>query len=219
MAKPNIDAFLAYIEKRGIHERYHALYREEVLSVLMQANARRIENLSTADLETSVKAAERMLRNRKAVCAALGEFLRVVRREGTPPLRPPRVTGSSRDDIPASARGSAAYPEPRPDEKRRFVRVPFNREVEMDGSVAPIRSSDLSLGGMYLETRQTLTPGQNVELTFKLRRNDPMPLIVRGEVVYLDPGVGVGIDFVGLPKEMEREIRYFIEDVVAGRQF
>jgi hypothetical protein len=217
MADPRIEAFLAYIDKRGIPERFQGLYRDELLNVMMQAGVGSLERLTSEDLQDSVRSVERHLQNRKAVCAALDEYLRALRQESAPPLQPP-TTGQDRGPTD-SERGSSAFPEPGNDEHRRFVRVPFNREVDMDGSLAPIRASDLSLGGMYLETRQAVEAGEVVELRFKLRAQDRLPVRVMAQVVYIDPGVGVGIDFVDLPEEAGREIRYFIEDMVAGRRF
>ena len=89
----------------------------------------------------------------------------------------------------------------------------------MEGSLAPIRASDLSLGGLYLETRQALNAGEIIEIVFKLRADDSVPIVVRAQVVYIDPGMGVGVDFVDLAPDVAREIRYFIEDVIGGRRF
>jgi hypothetical protein len=218
MADPRLEAFLAYITKRGIPERFHGLYRDELLGVLLHAGVTSVDKLTPGDLNEGVKAAERMLQNRKAVCAALDEYLRTLRQQGAAPLQPPPAS-EHEDEIPESARGSAAYPAAGRNEHRRFVRVPLNREVKIEGSLAPIRASDLSLGGVYLETRHTLTVGEVVELEFKLRASDQGPLIVMGEVAYIDPGMGVGVYFIDLPRNVSREIRHFVEDVVAGRQF
>ncbi len=223
MADPRIDAFLAYIANRGIPERFHNLYRDEVLGVLLHSGVSSLEGLTSEHLQGSVKAAERMLQNRKAVCAALDEYLRTMRQQSMPPLRPPPMSAHQpavprAAAVPDSARGSSAFPPPDPNEKRRYVRVPFNREVNMEGSLAPIRASDLSLGGMYLETRQALNAGEVIEIGFTLHPDDP-PLLVGARVVYIDPGMGVGIDFVEVPDDIARAIRHFIEDVIAGRQF
>jgi hypothetical protein len=219
MAPSRIDAFLAYIAKRGIPERYHALYREEVLTVLMHAGVGSIDRLTTEMMQRSVAQAERQLRNRKAVCAALDEFVRALRKHSRPPVPLTPPPEDPEDHIPNSAKGSSAYPPEGSDDKRRYVRIPFNREVQMSGSLAPVRASDLSLGGMYLETRQAHDAGEIIEVTFKLRREDKVPIVLDGQVVYIDPGMGVGLDFVSVPDDVRREIRYFIEDVIAGRQF
>lgn len=221
MAESRIDAFLAYISKRGIPARYHGLYRDEVLSVLMHSGVGSIDQLTPEMVEEGVAVLERQLRNRKAVCAALTEFVVAVRKHSRPPapLEPPAQAESHDDDMPESARGSSAFPPAGSGDKRRFVRVPFNREVEMSGSLVPVRASDISLGGMYLETRQAHDAGEIVEVTFKLRADDRIPIVAQGQIVYLDPGMGIGLDFVSLPAEERREIRHYIEDVIAGRQF
>ncbi len=79
------------------------------------------------------------------------------------------------------------------------------------------RCSDLSLGGMYLETVQAYELGAHVELSFKLYPSDAKPLQVRAQVVYYDPGVGAGLDFVDLTPEVRSAMRRFVEEVV-GRQ-
>jgi hypothetical protein len=214
MADPLVDGFLAYIARRGIPEKFHNLYRDELLGVLLHAGVTGVQHLSSEHLAASVRAAERQLQNRKAVVAALDEFLRTLRQQSAPPLPAP-----DHREAPSSARGSSAFPPPGAAENRRYVRVPFNREVQVSGSVVPIRASDLSLGGMYLETRQVLEAGEIIDLAFRLRANDAMPIRLRGQVVYLDPGVGVGIDFLDAPAESQRAIRHFIEDMIAGRQF
>ncbi len=219
MGDPGIDAFLAYISRRGISSRFHGLYRDELLAVVVGAGVRSVENLTGEQLRESVGQAERMLKNRKAVCAALDEFLRTVRNQSDPPLRPPSGGPRREHAMPDSLRGSSAYPDARDSEHRRYVRVPFNREVTIEGSLAPCRTSDLSLGGMYLETRHTLGTGERVEVSFKLRASDRAPLVVQAEVAYVDPGMGVGIYFVDLPNLLRREVRHYVEEVIAGRQF
>jgi hypothetical protein len=214
MADPLVESFLAYIARRGIPEKYHGLYRDELLGVLLHSGVTSVQHLTAEHLNASVRAAERQLQNRKAVVAALDEFLRTLRKQSAPPLPTP-----DHREAPSSARGSSAFPPPGAAENRRYVRVPFNREVQVSGSVAPIRASDLSLGGMYLETRQALETGEVIDVVFRLRAADPVPLRLRAQVVYLDPGVGLGIDFLDPPVEVQRAIRHFIEDTIAGRQF
>ncbi len=211
MPDPRIDAFLAYITQRGIPERYHNLYRDELLSVLLHAGVASLGQLQAEHLQEAVLAAERQLQNRKAVCAALDEYLRVMHLPAT-------QTARRGEAVPDSARGSVAFPAPDPNEGRRYVRVPFNREVRVEGSLAPIRASDLSLGGMYLETPQAIELGEVLNLTFTLHSGDPHPITVQAEVVYVDPRVGVGTHFLDLPPEEAREIRHFIEEVVASRR-
>jgi len=145
-----------------------------------------------------------------------------------PPQQPGGYPPQQAQPLPAPARQSvypdagdvsisaAVYP-PGASEYRRFVRVPFNREVEVIGSMVTNRCSDLSLGGMYLETVQSYELGAQLELSFKLQPSDSKPLRVHAQVVYYDPGVGAGLDFVDMPRDVRARIRQFVEEVV-GRQ-
>ena len=90
---------------------------------------------------------------------------------------------------------------------RLKLKVPI--EIYVDGSDSPLRgaTSDLSLGGCYLETIFPLPIGTNLEL--KLQLEDT--LLVLGTVVTSDPQVGNGVRFSRiLPEDME-QLRIFLE--------
>ena len=101
---------------------------------------------------------------------------------------------------------------PSPEHERREhirpkLKVPI--EIYVDGSDSPLRgaTSDLSLGGCYLETIFPLPIGTNLEL--KLPLEDP--LLVLGTVVTSDPQVGNGVRFSRiLPEDLE-QLRIFLE--------
>jgi c-di-GMP-binding flagellar brake protein YcgR len=96
-------------------------------------------------------------------------------------------------------------------ERREHIRLKLKVPIEiyLEGSDSPLRSatSDLSLGGCYLETIFPLPIGTNVEL--KLQLEDT--LLVLATVVTCDPQVGNGIRFSRmLPEELE-QLRVFLE--------
>jgi len=95
-------------------------------------------------------------------------------------------------------------------EARRFRRVPFITEVEVTG-VGMRRSSDISIGGMYLETVHQVPDHDQLELRFKLNENDPQPVIVHARVAYHHPGMGVGLTFTA----MSEGTRALIQQLVA----
>ncbi len=96
-------------------------------------------------------------------------------------------------------------------ERREHIRLKLKVPIEiyLEGSDSPLRSatSDLSLGGCYLETIFPLPIGTNVEL--KLQLEDT--LLVLATVVTCDPQVGNGIRFSRmLPEDLE-QLRVFLE--------
>jgi hypothetical protein len=195
-----------------------------------------VERLDSAMLGHSVREADRAARNRRAVCVALDQFLQHLRQRQQAPLArsapPPPVVPIAQvapvavpaepawvdgDDEPDSiiASRSPAVADPAAGGYRKYVRVPFKREVEVVGSVGQNRCSDLSIGGMYLETVQMWDVGTELWVRFFLWPEDPAPLQLRAQVVYFDPGVGAGLDFVDPPREVRHSIRRYIEQVLA----
>lgn len=79
------------------------------------------------------------------------------------------------------------------------------REVE-------IRPPDLSPHGIFVNTSTHFPEGAVVNLRFRLTRSN-LKVQTRGEVRYCLPGIGIGVEFVGLDAEaacaIEQELRYF----------
>jgi hypothetical protein len=90
---------------------------------------------------------------------------------------------------------------------RRKVKVPI--ELYIEGNDSPLRgaTSDLSLGGCYMETIFPLPIGTNLEL--KLQLEDT--LLVLGTVVTCDPQVGNGIGFSRMLPEDIEQLRIYLE--------
>ena len=94
-------------------------------------------------------------------------------------------------------------------ERRQHKRIPFVKEVQVVG-VGTRRCSDLSVGGMYLETVHAFPIGSLVDLQFKLHDEDQSPIKVQARVFYVHNGVGVGLGFVNLnPADLDK-IKKFI---------
>ena len=89
------------------------------------------------------------------------------------------------------------------DERRTNKRITFINEVEVVGSGTQ-RCSDLSIGGMYLETVAVFPQGTLLDLQFKLSGSEERLIKVQARVLYQHPGVGVGLGFVNL-SSMDRE--------------
>ena len=73
----------------------------------------------------------------------------------------------------------------------------------------PVRVPDLSTLGMFINTALTFPEGAILRVSFILPRTNAQ-VHARGEVRYCLPGVGVGVEFIGLEaehvKSIEREL-------------
>jgi hypothetical protein len=97
-----------------------------------------------------------------------------------------------------------------PDERRTDKRIPFVNEVEVVG-VGVRRCSDLSIGGIYLDTTSFFPEGAFLHLRFKLRLCDENPIEVKARTLHSIPGLGVGLRFVDLSPEDLEKIQKFID--------
>jgi PilZ domain len=96
-----------------------------------------------------------------------------------------------------------------PEERRQFDRARLIVDVHFDGadSTGVASTKDLSLGGLYMNTQVHIPEGVTLTLRIPI---GAQRVIVRGDVVYSNPGHGVGIRFHRLSDEtralMEREL-------------
>jgi hypothetical protein len=83
------------------------------------------------------------------------------------------------------------------------------REIRMncegDAENIPLRPPDISLRGMFVNTSTHFPQGAIVNLRFRLTRSN-VEVQTRGEVRYCLPGVGIGVEFVGIRPEAARAI-------------
>jgi hypothetical protein len=97
---------------------------------------------------------------------------------------------------------------------RREPRLPHLSDLRMnyegDGQDIPLRPPDLSRHGMFVNTSTHFLEGAIVNLRFRLTRSN-VEVQTRGEVRYCLPGIGIGVEFVGIRPEavraIEKEIR------------
>jgi PilZ domain len=91
------------------------------------------------------------------------------------------------------------------DERRLFDRSRLIVDVFFDGRDATgvASTKDISLGGLYMNTQATLPEG--ALLTLRIPLSGDQQVVVNAEVVYSNPGRGVGVRFHGL-KEEDREL-------------
>jgi hypothetical protein len=71
------------------------------------------------------------------------------------------------------------------------------------------RLPDVSTGGMFINTNQRFPEGAVLNLRFRLAISGA-DIETRCEVRYCQPGVGVGVEFIGLSAEASEAIQHEI---------
>jgi hypothetical protein len=103
---------------------------------------------------------------------------------------------------------------------REWPRLSSFRELTMtyegDTEVLALRQPDISSRGMFISTAARFPEGTVLKLSFLLTRSNHA-VNVRGEVRYCLPGVGVGIEFVGMAPEDQKAIREEIRAATGRR--
>ena len=95
------------------------------------------------------------------------------------------------------------------DDRRQHDRSRVIVDVHFDGGDATgvASTKDISIGGLYMSTQADITVGETLSLRIPLAGQH---VIVKGDVVYSNPGHGVGVRFHRLTPEarelMEREL-------------
>jgi PilZ domain len=97
------------------------------------------------------------------------------------------------------------------DERRQHERSRLIIDVFFNGDdlTGVASTKDISPGGLYMNTQAEIPEGAVLTLRLPLGGRD---LVCNGEVVYSNPGRGVGINFQGLSDED----RAHIESALAG---
>lgn len=98
-----------------------------------------------------------------------------------------------------------------PEERRRFDRSRLIVDVHFDGaeSTGLASTKDISRGGLYLSTQTNIPVGSTLALRIPLGNEH---VVVKADVVYSNPGEGVGVKF----RELSDEARTIIEREVPG---
>ena len=95
------------------------------------------------------------------------------------------------------------------DERRQFDRSRLIVDVHFEGieTTGVASTKDISLGGLYMSTAGEIPVGTTLTLRIPLGHEHA---VVKADVVYSNPGHGVGVRFHRLPDEvrmlMEREL-------------
>lgn len=85
-----------------------------------------------------------------------------------------------------------------PAERRKFPRYPIIIDIfyQSESPVLQARLTDLSEGGMFVDTVNPLPPGTAVKFRFLISdKSAEPPLVGIGKVTWNQPTVGMGIEF------------------------
>lgn len=87
------------------------------------------------------------------------------------------------------------------EERRHYDRSRLIVDVHFDGTDATgvASTKDISAGGLYMNTQAKLLEGS--VLMIRIPLGSGKQLVARAEVVYANPGCGVGLRFQGLSDE------------------
>ncbi len=99
-------------------------------------------------------------------------------------------------------------------DRRRYERhkVSVQTELCLSGQHSPMRveTSDLSLGGCYIGTRDTIPVGTRLSVALSLGEEKVM---ISAIVVTCYPQVGNGIQFLAMPPADRNRVRTFLESL------
>jgi PilZ domain len=97
----------------------------------------------------------------------------------------------------------------------REIRVTYEGQNESTVVKAP----DLSANGMFISTSRSFPEGAVLNLQFRMAVTNAV-VRTRCEVRYCLPGVGVGVEFIGIEpeakKDIERELKLALEGEAKG---
>ncbi len=89
-------------------------------------------------------------------------------------------------------------------DKRLSPRTPLATQIQSNDRMSLALSRDVSLGGMFIETKQPLPIGSRFQLRFNLEDRGPA-IQADAEVVYQVAKLGMGVQFVQLtPADVKR---------------
>ena len=107
--------------------------------------------------------------------------------------------------------GSAALPR---DERRNYDRTRLIVDLHFNGADATgvASTKDISPGGLYMNTQTVFPEGALLTLRLPLEVEHEQHVVVKAEVVYSNPGLGVGVRF----RQLSEEDRLKIERALAS---
>lgn len=101
-----------------------------------------------------------------------------------------------------------------PGNKRRYARhkisFPLELRDERVGTPMRINSTDVSGNGCYVETIMPLAVATPLRVDFWMQNEH---ISTRAEVRTCDPGVGMGIEFTGLPRADKERLQRYLDGI------
>jgi hypothetical protein len=118
-------------------------------------------------------------------------------------------------ELPAEMRSN--LPAPSPDNRRKFQRhkISFPLEFRDERVNTPMRvnATDISGNGCYVETAMPLTVTTVLKLDLWI---DQEHIVASATVRTRDPGVGMGIEFTGLPDDTKQRFQAHLDKLDPG---
>jgi hypothetical protein len=98
-------------------------------------------------------------------------------------------------------------------ERRQHRRVKLVAEVRCAalGLDEVLVTRDVSIGGLFINTKQPLPEGAVCELSFRLRPDRP-PVQCQGRVASSVAGLGMGINFINLNPHAAEALENFVDE-------
>ncbi len=95
------------------------------------------------------------------------------------------------------------------EEKRQDRRAPFVAQVHYQSTTFLGLSKNISAGGMFVETKESLPIGSELELRFHLDDGEPI-IVAKGEVMYVVNKLGLGVRFRDLTEADGKRIENYV---------
>ncbi len=99
-------------------------------------------------------------------------------------------------------------------DRRQQKRAPLATQVQCDECMTLAFSRDISPGGMFIETTETLPPGSLITVRFNLNNKDKV-VTARAQVAYAVEKMGWGILFQDIEPDDRDAIREYVESMPA----
>jgi hypothetical protein len=91
--------------------------------------------------------------------------------------------------------------------KQRKKRVHIRTDVFIN-RILRGEALDLSADGMYIYTRHSYVVDSIIEASFKLGNSE---IDVQAKVIHSQPGIGCGVNFMGLKEEVVEKVKDYVE--------
>lgn len=97
------------------------------------------------------------------------------------------------------------------DKERKHKRVPLLLEVLWEGAAGKYeaRTSDISLGGCFIDTTGQMAIGETISFKLCLPAGDGIEL--QGEVIYELPRMGFGVRFANVSDDQQQRLEALIK--------